>query len=325
MEPALSLQRTKFNQLIQWFTGCEKHPDELFTALASGLGITPRALIQILMVTHNKRGHNLEYYLLNELSMAQQYQYAQTINYLLEPGRLLYGTLTHLNPDKWMCFMQTLHDVVHDPDSLFRLNTGKYYECVSRVSEETISPLDRGMAVKHEDDERDDIGFGGIAQLMLSPDQIARERVKAEIKELIRTMLTTPIPPPQLFRTHDQVLEQMITASIAELERKINAYLKDKTINRVVVKNLHGFYSRIFERTYQTIDEDRYWLDDLTQTQEDKIRIKNSILDALAKLGRIGTGGKRSRSKKRGRKSIRRRKSVRRRKSMHRRKKSIRR
>lgn len=321
MEPALSLQRTKFNQLIQWFTGCETHPDGLFIALATGLGITPPALSQILTVTRDKRDHNLEYYLLNEeLSMAQQHQYAQTINYLLESDRHLHGVSHYLNPDKWMCFMQTLHDVVHDPNPLFRLDYEKYDNCVSRVSEETISRSDRRMEVYDEDDERDDIGFGGIAPTTsMSSKEIARERVKAEIKELIRTMLTTPIPPPQLFRTHDQVLEQMITASIAELERKINAYLKDKTINRAVVKNLHGFYSRMFERTYQTIDEDRYWLDDLTQTQEDKIRIKNSILDALAKLGEIETGGKRSRSKKRGRKSIRRRKSI------HRRKKSIRR
>ena len=312
MEYATLLKKHKFDKLIQWFILCDQRPDDSFTALANILDITPHALIQILKLTHTKKiGDNLEYYLLNdELDMSTQYRYAHTINQLLEPGRLMHGVLTYLNPNKWMCFMQTLHDVVHDPDpSSFGLDYAKYVDCVSRVSEETTPPPNRGMVVEeHENDERDDIGLGIAPPTTMSPNEIARERVKAEIKELIRTMLTTPIPPPQLFRTHDQVLEQMITASIAELERKINAYLKDKTINRKVVKNLHGFYSRMFVRTDERIDEDMHWLDDHTPAQKYKIRIENSILDALAKLGKIKTGGKKSRSKKRGRKSVHRRK-----------------
>jgi len=110
----------------------------------------------------------------------------------------------------------------------------------------------------------------------------------------------------------------MITTYIAELDRKITAYLRDKTINHAVVNNLYKSYFSMFERTSQRLDDDRYWLDDVKQAEKDKIRIENSILDALAKLGGIktGTGGKRSRSKKRGRKSIHRRK-----KSMHKKRK----
>ena len=123
-------------------------------------------------------------------------------------------------------------------------------------------------------------------------------------------------PSRQIFRTHDQALEKMITASIADLKRKITAYLSDKTINRAVVRNLYDSYFRMFERTSQRLDDDRDWVDDVTQKEKDKIRIGKSILDTLAKLGRIetGTGGKRSRlrSKKRGRKSIRRRNKSRR-------------
>jgi len=307
-------QQTKFNQLIRWFIVCETHPDEVFIEFATGLGITPHALSVILTVTRDKTDHNLEYYLLNEeLSMAQQHQYVQTINHLLAPDRHLHGVLTHLNPDKWMCFMQTLHDFVHDPDPLSRLNIGKYYECVSRVSEETIPPPDREI-VEVEDDI-DEIGFG-IAP-SITPKKIARESAKLEIQELIRKMLTYR-PNRQMFRTREQVLEQMITTYIAELDRKITAYLRDKTINHAVVNNLYKSYFSMFERTSQRLDDDRYWLDDVKQAEKDKIRIENSILDALAKLGGIktGTGGKRSRSKKRGRKSIHRRK-----KSMHKKRK----
>jgi len=148
MEPAILLKNHKFNQLMQWFNSCEQLPDESFTAMANTLEITPRALIQILKLIY-KNSHNLEYYLLNdELDMSTQYRYAHTINQISQQYRLLHGELTYLNPNKWMCFMQTLHDVVHDPDpSSFRLDYEKYVDCVSRVSEETIPPPHREMAI----------------------------------------------------------------------------------------------------------------------------------------------------------------------------------
>lgn len=303
MEPALSLQRTKFNQLIQWFTGCEKQPDELFTALAGGLGITPHALSQILTVTRNKSDHNLEYYLLNELSMAQQYQYVQAINQLLEPGRLLHGVDHYLDPDKWMCFMQTLHDVVHDPDPLFRLNTGKYYECVSRVSAKSISPPVREIVEEHED-EKDDIGLGTAPTTSMSPDQIARERVKAEIKELIHKILMSA----------NQRLNKQNMGLMGQLKLMINKYLEDGTITRKYVCILHRLYLQRFRRTNQRKTDD---LDgeDVSPQQKRKNIYENAIVNALAEFCEIKMGGKRTR----GRKSIRRRKSI------HRRKKSIRR
>ena len=320
MESATLLKKHKFDKLIQWFILCDQRPDESFTALANILDITPHALIQILKLTYNKKiGDNLEYYLLNdELDMSTQYRYAHTINQLLEPGRLMHGALTYLNPNKWMCFMQTLHDVVHDPDpSSFGLDYAKYVDCVSRVSEETTPPPNRGMVVEeHENDERDDIGLGIAPPTTMSPNEIAREGAKVDIKKLISTMLTYR-DRPILLGSHDEALEQMITASIAKLEQKINAYLKDKTINRAVVKNLHSLYSKMFVRTDERIDEDMHWLDDHTPAQKYKIRIKNSILDVLAKLGGNKTGGKKSRSKKRGRKSVHRRK-----KSSHKKRKS---
>lgn len=297
MEPALSLQRTKFNQLIQWFTGCEKQPDELFTALAGGLGITPHALIQILIVTYKKRDHNLESYLLNEeLSMAQQHQYAQTINQLLASGSLLHG-VTHLDPDKWMCFMQTLHDVVHDPDPLFRLNTGTYYECVSRVSEETISPPVRGMAVGDEPNERDDIGLGTAPiMLSMSPKEIANH----EIQQIIHTIL---------WNANKHIVPRRVNY-MEQLKLVIKQYLENETITRNNVRVLHKNYLKQFRRTNQRKIDDRERLKEhIVLPQQKHMNIyEDAILDALAKLGGIETGGKRSRSKKRGRKSIRRRK-----------------
>jgi hypothetical protein len=95
MEPATLLKQQKFNQLIQWFISCEQHPDEWFTALATRIGITAPALSKILRITYTKMsGPNLEHYLLTDtLDMTQQYRYAQTINQLLEPDRLLHGEL----------------------------------------------------------------------------------------------------------------------------------------------------------------------------------------------------------------------------------------
>ncbi len=306
MEPAILLKEHKFNQLMQWFNLCEKLPDDSFTALANILEITPHALIQILKLIYEKSsGHNLKFYLLNdELDMSTQYMYAHTINQLLQPGRLLHGKLTYLHPDKWMCFMQTLHDVVHDPNpSSFRLDYEKYVDCVSRVSEETIPPPHREMAMEDEEDERDNIGLGGIAQPMMSQKKLAKESAKKEIKELIRTMLMIKVPRPMLFAKlthHDETLEQTIATHIAALKQRITAYLSSKTINRTVVKKLYEDYLSMFERTDQRIVDDRYWSDDVTQEQKDKIRIENSILDALAKFCGIKTGGKKSRSKKRG-------------------------
>jgi hypothetical protein len=143
-----------------------------------------------------------------------------------------------------------------------------------------------------------------------------KESAKKEIKELIRTMLTYRPSPIRLVGSHDEVFEQTIAAHIAELKQKITAYLKDKTINLAVVKNLHKHYLNMFDRTNDRRDDDMHWLDDPTQEQKDKIRIQTSILHALQTLGDIKTGGKKSRSKKRG---------LHRRKSIHRRKKSIKR
>jgi hypothetical protein len=293
MEPALSLQRTKFNQLIQWFTGCEKHPDELFTALASGLGITPRALIQILIVTYKKRDHNLESYLLNEeLSMAQQHQYAQTINQLLAPGSLLHGVTHYLDPDKWMCFMQTLHDVVHDPDPLFRPNTGKYYECVSRVSEET--PIPRNIYAYGQPTNLDNIGLG-IPQLPTtkSPKDVAITDIKEGILKILNG------DRKFLFHT---------------LKTKIIEYLKNKTIDNNDVFDLYNEYNTMFYRTNERREDETM---DQSRSRSKIIR-QESIMKALFELSSFMVGGKRSRlrSKKRGRKSVHRRK-----KSMHKKRK----
>ena len=286
MEPALSLQRTKFNQLIQWFTGCEKHPDELFTALASGLGITPRALIQILIVTYKKRDHNLESYLLNEeLSMAQQHQYAQTINQLLAPGSLLHGVTHYLDPDKWMCFMQTLHDVVHDPDPLFRPNTGKYYECVSRVSEET--PIPRNIYAYGQPTNLDNIGLG-IPQLPTtkSPKDVAITDIKEGILKILNG--------DRKFLLHT-------------LKTKIIEYLKNKTIDNNDVFDLYNEYNTMFYRTNKRREHDETM--DQPRSRSKIIR-QESIMEALFELSSFMVGGKKSRlrSKKRGRKSVHRRK-----------------
>ena len=305
MEPL----RTNVDQLIHWFTVCETHPDEPFTALAHGLGITTHALSQILTVTRDKRDHNLKYYLLNEeLSMTQQYQYAQTINQLLGTDRLLDGVTHYLNPNKWMCFMQTLHEAVRDPNPnpLFGLDYEKYDNCVSRVSEETIPPSDRRMKVD-EPNERDDIGFSGTAPpTTMSPKEIANH----EIRQIIHTIL---------WNANKHIVPRHVN-NMQLLKRMIQQYLENKTITRNDVRVLHKNYLKQFHRTNQRkIDDREFDKKHIVLPQQKHMNIyEDAIVKALANLGGIETGGKRSRSNKRGRKSIHRRKSMRRKKSIRR-------
>jgi hypothetical protein len=206
--------------------------------------------------------------------------------------------------------MQTLHDVVHDPDPSFRLDYETYDNCVSRMSVETVSPS-RGMGMDEElDDDRDDIDdMDGRAAQPISQKVIAKNIAKTEIKTLIQTILRLTYSPSP-FRSHDeQVLDH-----IAKLERMINEYLRNKTITRAFVKNLHRDYSIMFSRTNERRDDDKEWFDDHTPTQKKNIKIENSILEALKQI--IGEGGGKSRSKKRGRKSVHRRK-----KTMHKKRK----
>jgi hypothetical protein len=313
MEPATLLKQQKFIQLIQWFISCEQHPEDVwFTALATRIGITAPALSKILRITYTKSGPNLEHYLLTDnLDMTQQYRYADTINQLLEHDRLLHGELTYLNPDKWMCFMQTLHDVVHDPDPSFRLDYETYDNCVSRMSVETVSPS-RGMGMDAKELEYRyyiDDDMDGRAAKPISQKVIAKNIAKKEIKTLIQTILRLTYSS-SIFRSHDdKVLEH-----IAKLKRMINEYLRNKTITRAFVKKLYRDYYNMFIRTNERRDDDKEWFDDHTPTHKKNIKIEISILNALEKI--IGEGGGKSRSKKRGRKSVHRRK-----KSMHKKRK----
>jgi hypothetical protein len=262
------------------------------------------------------RGENLAKSLYsNELNVDEETRF---VNEDVNSGLREHNPSLMVDPDKWLQFITFLRESLRRPYQQPVASLKK--QDASRGLEQSPDPhrddMEIAMAMATAN-HADDIGLG-IAQPMLSPNEIARERAKEDITKLIRTMLTYR-PTRAMFKSHDQVLEEMITGHIAELERMINAYLRENTIDCRVVKYLYKSCVDTFERTEQRIEEDRYWLDDPTQEQKDKIRIENSILDALAKFCGIKKGGKRSRSKKRGRKSIHRRKS------MHRRKKTIRR
>jgi hypothetical protein len=238
------------------------------------------------------------------------------VNEDVNPGLRENGT-SAIDPVKWIQVIEFLRDSLRRP---YQQPVASHTKQVASRGLEQSPDTHRGdmeiaMAMATAN-HADDIGFGGSAQPMLSPNEIARELAKKEIKELIRTMLMIKVPRPMLLARvtyHDEKLEQMIAAHIAALKQMITAYLSSKTITPAVVKDLYEDYLSMFERTDQRIVDDMHWLDDLTQEQKDKIRIKNSILDALAKFCGIKTGGKKSRSKKRG---------LHRRKSIHRRKKS---
>jgi hypothetical protein len=217
--------------------------------------------------------------------------------------------VTHyLNPNKWMCFMQTLHEAVRDPNPnpLFGLDYEKYDNCVSRVSEETIPPSDRRMKVD-EPNERDDIGFSGTAPpTTMSPKEIANH----EIRQIIHTIL---------WNANKHIVPRHVN-NMQLLKRMIQQYLENKTITRNDVRVLHKNYLKQFHRTNQRkIDDREFEKKHIVLPQQKHMNIyEDAIVKALANLGGIETGGKRSRSKKRGRKSIHRRKSMRRKKSIRR-------
>ncbi len=301
MGPETPLKYQKFYKLIGWFGSCEQQPDDFFTQLANTLDITPRTLIQILSIS--LRTGKLEIYLLADvLEMSQQHAYVRTINELLQPDRILHqGVTQRLHPGKWMCFMQMLHDFVHD-DTKFNFDYQNYVSCVSRMSEESQEP-NRGVVVGEMDGlEGADIGLG----IPLSPTEKqikinAKNTAKQQIHELISQMLRFT-PSTYSLMPYDTVLHEMITRSIAQMRHMITVYLKNKTINKNVVCNLYHYYAEMFFRTDERIENDRHWIDNPTPAQQGKSKIRSSILDALRDLCGIEKGGgKKSRYKKRTR------------------------
>jgi hypothetical protein len=163
------------------------------------------------------------------------------------------------------------------------------------------------MAVGDKPNESGDIGLGTAPPTTMSPKEIANH----EIRQIIHTIL---------WNANKRIVPRHVN-NMELLKRMIQQYLENKTITRNDVRVLHKNYLKQFHRTNQRkIDDRKRFEEHIVLPQQKHMNIyEDAILDALAKLGGIKTGGKRSRSKKRGRKSIRRRKS------MHRRKKSIRR
>jgi hypothetical protein len=274
--------------------------------LSSHLNINCDIFRQILIY----RGENLANSLYsNELNVDEETRF---VNEDVNPGLRENGT-SAIDPVKWIQVIEFLRDSLRRPYQQPVASHTK--QVASRGLEQSPdthrNDMEIAMAMATAN-HADDIGFGGSAQPMLSPNEIARELAKKDINNLIREMLMITVPPRlMLFAKlthHDETLEQMIAAHIAALKQRITAYLSSQTINLAVVNDLYEYYLIMFDRTNHRREDDMHWLDDPTQKQKDKIRIENSILDALAKFCGIKTGGKKSRSKKRGRKSIHRRK-----------------
>jgi hypothetical protein len=318
-EPARPEQReANFNALMKWFEDIDEN-NALFIQMATGLDVTTHALKKILSLV----SHKLKGYLLKDEIDEEQLRYAHTINELLEHGELLHGT--HLNPNKWLCFMNLLHDIVHYPIE-FNSHFEHYAYGLSRVSEPSTAPhMTRPTPFAIVGRGGQDIdGSHNFDQIKAHIHEIISDgTTRIHYKNMISAVLgnqITPITPDEYEKIFGGAYSANLIPAYNILLESFQSRFHDPLIN---VEEAFQFACRAY------LLADPRTLSELERSEPNPKR-----LYVIARLMRHfitkqfdrnkgvedkyfkSVGGKKSRSKKRG---------LHRRKSIHRRKKSIRR